>query len=429
MRYLLTTLAATTPSVRHGPPCLVHLASEEFQALAGVYRADLSLDEGDMALSLHLAAPESLHLDCEHHGKVYPMESNLPFNIIQSNGWSSAQWSACRAVQAGEEGDDNLDLNLQLGNLYLEGRGQRGGDFRCPAFAGTVFEGGEDPCVVGRFSMQLSLPIQSDVTPLEEAYRARIASQPAPPLTYERSEFVGQWRLLLSTDEDRAPAHFAIELKPDRTWESVGADERLAGTWGMYSNDPTSLSDKPDGSNVWLKVHADRCTETINEGVAGLPLRSDFHLWGEPVLTVEQELAQRAAGGSQAERVDGRLWAGLVEPEFFGQFSLLRGWGVSNVVSNVDPDVQRRREEEEAKRAWLSRLDAPGAWGGGAKGGVSAVVAPPEILADLTTACDSGAQTACEELSLEEAAKRAWLESLGLPAWGPLPHAWERRQL
>ena len=72
-------------------------------------------------------------------------------------------------------------------------------------------------------------------------------------------------------------------------------------------------------------------------------------------------------------------------------------------------DARRRRLSE----AWLSRLDAPGAWGGGAKGGVSAVVAPPEILADLTTACDLGAQTACEELSLEEEAKLAWLESLG----------------
>ena len=332
-----------------------------------------------MAISLHLAAPESLHLDCEHHGKVYPMES-LPFNICQSNGWSSAQWSACRAVQAGEEGDDKLDLNLQLGNLYLEGRGQRGGDFRCPPFAGTVFEGGEDPCVVGRFSMQLSLPIQSDVAPLEEAYRARIASQPAPPLTYERSEFVGQWRLLLSTDEDRAPAHFAIELKPDRTWESVGADERLAGTWGMYSNDLTSL-DKPDGSNVWLKVHADRCTETINEGVAGLPLRSD-HLG--------RAGADRRAGACAARRrrVAGRArrrpLAGLVEPVLAGSPCV---GGVSPMSSPTSTPTFSGDAEEEAKRAGLASRRT-GAWGGGAKGGGSAVVALLEILADLTTACD-----------------------------------------
>ena len=181
-----------------------------------------------MAISLHLAAPESLHLDCEHHGKVYPMES-LPFNICQNNGWSSAQWVGVQSSPSGRRGRRQLDLNLQLGNLYLEGRGQRGGDFRCPTFAGTVFEGGEDPCVVGRFSMQLSLPIQSDVAPLEEAYRARIASQPAPPLTYERSEFVGQWRLLLSTDEDQSsrPLCDRAQARPH-----MGASGRTSGSRG-----------------------------------------------------------------------------------------------------------------------------------------------------------------------------------------------------
>lgn len=65
---------------------------------------------------------------------------------------------------------------------------------RCSSFAGTVFEGGGNPCAVGSFAMvrvtnpdansdpnpnpnqvgsfamQLALPIHSDLEPLEERY-------------------------------------------------------------------------------------------------------------------------------------------------------------------------------------------------------------------------------------------------------------------
>jgi hypothetical protein len=122
---------------------------------------------------------------------------------------------------------------------------------RCSAFAGTVFEGGGEPCAVGSFAMQLALPIHSDLAPLEERfphphpnpnpypnpnpnpnpspspnphprpnpnqerYQQRIASQPPPPITHARTGFLGRWRLLVSVDDEAPATRFPIELSED----------------------------------------------------------------------------------------------------------------------------------------------------------------------------------------------------------------------
>ena len=388
------------------------LAEEEYMALVGVWRAELELDDGDAELSLHLAAPPSLQPGsvAPGGGKVFPMDDNLPFNIVQGkDGWSSARWSA-KCV--GEEGGTELSLSMQLGNLYLEGRGERTG-LRCSTFQGTVLEGGSDPCVVGRFSMRLSLPIKSDTTELEERYRARLASRKAPPISFQRVGFIGQWRLLLSVDDDAFPAYFPVELSGDGTWQSVGTDETLAGSWGLHARDANSRSGwsaiQESGSSVWLKVQRERSTETLR-GIAGLPVRQDFHLSGKPVIeTVEQELATKLASNGAAavagaataatervDRVDGRLWEGSVERAYFGRFSLLRG-DAAQLAEDCDTgdDIacEALSREEEAKRAWLAKADAP----------------------TLNEACDTGDDVACESLSREEEAKRAWLAKLETP--------------
>ena len=89
---------------------------------------------------------------------------------------------------AGAEGDDILRLSLQLGNLHLEGRGQRGG-LRCRTFVGKVFEEDvgrgvlgevfEGNTVVGRFTMRLALPMKTDSSALEQQYRQRILEKSA----------------------------------------------------------------------------------------------------------------------------------------------------------------------------------------------------------------------------------------------------------
>ena len=170
MRYLISTLLASSRHVRlHRPPELFggdgkpQLAEEEYMALAGIWRADLELDDGDDMISMHLAVPKfqiGTEVPDGAFGKVYLMNDTplRPWSNICDKGSSAARWSAYRLVRAGAEGDHEMQLQLQLGNLYLEGRGVRDG-FRCSSFEGTVLEGGEDPYVVGRFSMRLSFSL------------------------------------------------------------------------------------------------------------------------------------------------------------------------------------------------------------------------------------------------------------------------------
>ena len=177
---------------RCGPPSLFlppkeRLSSEEVQALAGVWRADLDLDDGAQTLSLHLDA----------QGGVHPAERSLPFNICNGeHGWSSARWE-CRAVRE----SSTVHLKLQLGVLYLEGTGERDG-LRCKTLKGSVCEGGDDPCYVGSFELSLVLPTSNDVAVLQERHQARVDARPAPPLAFKLESFVGRWRMLVSLDGD-----------------------------------------------------------------------------------------------------------------------------------------------------------------------------------------------------------------------------------
>merc|ERR1719199_1194173 len=73
--------------------------------------------------------------------------------------------------------------------------------------------------------------------------------------------------------------------------------------------------------------------------------------------------------------------------------------------------------EEEAKCAWLAKQDVP-TWGKAATAFASASSEAAQ-MAEMTAACDAGVQLACEDLSREEEAKRAWLAKQELPTWGP----------
>ena len=73
-------------------------------------------------------------------------------------------------------------------------------------------------------------------------------------------------------------------------------------------------------------------------------------------------------------------------------------------ISGDDEACNTLSRENEAKRAWLARLDAP-TWG-------------PKQEAVLEEACISGDDVACDTLSREDEAKRAWLAQLNPPKWG-----------
>ena len=172
------------------------MAAEEYKAVAGVWRVDLSLhpalQRGDDTFLLHLAAPQA-STPFPSSGTVYTMEdSSLPMNICpDKDGWLTAWWAANRHVRAGTHGDDTVSLSLQLGSMFLDGQGFRGGancfataGLRCQTFSGKVlyqFEEEEELCVVGSFSMRLSLPTKTDTSMLENRYRKRIATRQWPP--------------------------------------------------------------------------------------------------------------------------------------------------------------------------------------------------------------------------------------------------------
>jgi len=72
--------------------------------------------------------------------------------------------------------------------------------------------------------------------------------------------------------------------------------------------------------------------------------------------------------------------------------------------------------DDKAKQAWLMRLDAP-TWGQAAAA-ISQVAAEASSFAAREEACDEGDDMACESLSTEDAAKRAWLAKVDAPSWG-----------
>jgi len=294
------------------------LESEEIEALAGIWQADLTLDDGDMQVSLHLDAKGHVHTS-----------TVLPFNICLESERMD-RWD----VSAPPEGNE-IRFKLQLGVLSLEGKGTREG-LRCSQLSGSVLEGRDDPCCVGHFRMGMVLPTTPDVSALEARHQARLNSRPAPPLSFERSSFAGRWRLLIKMDPDQyggdaPPAFFALELRANQTFSSVVGDQRLSGSWGIWAPSTNGVGRgsfiQPRGTSLWLKVDRNRCSET-RRGIADLPVRESFSMWGKPQLSLEAELGARASSGSaSADQVQGRLACGEVERAYFGMFSLVREGG------------------------------------------------------------------------------------------------------
>ena len=230
---LVGTLLASSRHPRYSRPIEMFgrrptVAAEEFKALAGVWRADLKLDEQQTSLSLHLATPRG-NTDFPHSGAVHFVDYHLPSAHEDADGWFCAWWSANRPYHAGTPGDGTLCLSLQLGNLFLEGVGSRQGDFRCDSFIGRVmckFEGSDDLCQVGRFSMQLSLPSKADTTLLEKRYLNRIKSNPSPafrsarPISEEAAKRAWLARQTAPSWGQRPPAY---ERMRERLGQALGS--------------------------------------------------------------------------------------------------------------------------------------------------------------------------------------------------------------
>lgn len=82
-----------------------------------------------------------------------------------------------------------------------------------------------------------------------------------------------------------------------------------------------------------------------------------------------------------------------------------------NEVASSGKDLS----EEEAKKQWLAKLDAP-EWGKAAQA-VNEAATKASQMAKLEDDCSAGVDTACDVLSKEEQAKRKWLAKLDQPTW------------
>ena len=338
MRWVLGTLIASSRHARLRPLELFgdgepKLAQEEVKAIAGLWKTQVEFDD-------RYNADLSLYLDPS--GRVVALDDELPYNLDpESLGWS--WWSADRMVVAGAEGDNELSLSLQLGHLRLEGRGERV-DFRCWEFVGEVQYEGADADPTGSFAMQLSLPMKTDVTVLEERYQARIAARPPPPPVFPYSDFVGRWFMGLTEDEAPGTVYFPVDLATNGSWESIRTMPKLTGTWGVCSGGAASHGGGPEvepmGSSVWFSF----------DGTSG----NSVHLQGKPILKpgqAEELEAVRSCGVGAppvADQVDGRMWEGgegggsSLEREYFGEFRLLRESALTDIL------IAKKAEKEAA---------------------------------------------------------------------------------
>lgn len=89
-------------------------------------------------------------------------------------------------------------------------------------------------------------------------------------------------------------------------------------------------------------------------------------------------------------------------------------WGKGAVVSS--PASKHVMSEDEAKVAWLARLDVP-TWGKAAKA-VADIAKEASAMEEMAEACELGNTEECETLSSESEAKRLWLAQLDEPSWG-----------
>jgi hypothetical protein len=74
----------------------------------------------------------------------------------------------------------------------------------------------------------------------------RIHTRDQPPLTYPRSGFIGQWQL---------------DLAIDVSWQSVGMEQRMGGTWGMLTMYQQAHADSTEEYSGWstMQPAGSRC--------------------------------------------------------------------------------------------------------------------------------------------------------------------------
>ena len=148
----------------------------------------------------------------------------------------------------------------------------------------------------------------------------------------------------------------------------------------------------------------------------------DAHSWGRAAQAILEIATEAADYQAQTDAREDALSKEQMAKEAWLAKLDVPSWGNAAKAMEEIATVNKKTipeqvmSEEEAKKAWLAKLDAP-VWGKAAETMIS-VVAEANKIADLTEDCTAGDSAACDMLSKEDEAKKAWLAKLDVPSWG-----------
>jgi len=123
-----------------------------------------------------------------------------------------------------------------------------------------------------------------------------------------------------------------------------------------------------------------------------------------------------ACGTLSKEEEAKKKWLAKIDVPSWGKAAAaMKEIGEDEVAS-----VSSSMSEEEAKKAWLAKLDKP-VWGQAAAA-MTSIVAEAHYVAGLTEDANEEASegAAAKALAKENEAKRAWLAKLDVPSWGKM---------
>ena len=122
----------------------------------------------------------------------------------------------------------------------------------------------------------------------------------------------------------------------------------------------------------------------------------------------EQLSSEEDAKRAWLERLDAPTWGAVA--------AAVTEVAMASQVSKSKDAAESPASEDAAKAAWLAKLDAP-AWGKASSALVD-IASDAAVETYWSEKCDEGEDEACEQLSAEEDAKRAWLAKLDASTWG-----------
>lgn len=194
------------------------------------------------------------------------------------------------------------------------------------------------------------------------------------------------------------------------------------------------LASEPARTDVALGAPAQTGAQTGEPAAkAAMLARLDASTWGKAAATMASLATEASEMAALSEACDEgeviacdslsqedeakRKWLERIDaPTWSAAAAAVSAAAADIAPATAPPTSVATMSEEEAKAAWLAKLDAP-TWGKTAEA-VAEVAKEALEMAEMTEACDSGDNIACDSLSREDEAKREWLGKLDIPAWG-----------